>query len=64
MEDPIKLKLNARFRKGDKQYVGCNIYTQDKQELLRISEELGIGFSSLMRSLLNDVVEGKIVVEL
>ncbi len=58
------MKLNLRKKNDETEYVGVNIYKSDKQQLTQIAEQLGLKVSDVLRSLINDVVDNKIKIEL
>ena len=58
------MKLNLKNRDEGKVNVGVAIYKSDKDALDRLADNLGITTSLLLRSLINDLIDGNIVIEL
>lgn len=57
------MQLNIREKNEGKVNVGLVIYYSDKQALDEKAREFGINTSTLLRSLINDVIDGKITIE-
>lgn len=60
----MKTKLNLRHRDEGKVNIGCSVYMSDKLAFDAIARQLGITTSLLMRSLINDVLDNKIEIEI
>lgn len=58
------MKLNLRKKNDETEYCGVNIYKTDKEMLTAKASELGLKVSDVMRSLINDYVDGNITIEL
>lgn len=58
------MKLNLRTRDEGKVNIGCSVYMSDKQAFDAVARQLGITTSLLMRSLINDIIDGNITVEI
>ena len=59
----MKLKLNLKHKDEGKVNVGCAIYQSDKKAFDIVCNEMGLSTSLIFRSLINDVIEGKIKIE-
>ena len=59
------MKLNLRKRDDNgKVNIGVAIYQSDKEAFDKIADDLGITTSILLRSIINDVIDGNITVEI
>lgn len=59
----MKTKLNLKKKALEKINMTVSLYTEDKQVIDSLAESLGISTSMLVRSLINDIIEGKIKIE-
>ena len=58
------MKLNLRKKNDEIEYCGVMIYKTDKKVLASKAKEQGLKVSDVMRSLINDYVDGNITIEL
>lgn len=58
------MKLNLRKKNDETEYCGVVIYKSDKEVLVSKAAEQGLKVSDVMRSLINDYVDGIITIEL
>lgn len=58
------MKLNLRKKNDETEYCGVTIYKADKEVLVSKANEHGLKVSDVMRSLINDYVDGNITIEL
>lgn len=58
------MKLNLRKKNDTTEYCGCVIYKSDKDALTAMAAAQNLKLSDIMRSLINDYVDGNITVEL
>ena len=58
------MKLNLRKKNDETEYCGVAIYKTDKEVLVSKAAEQGLKVSDVMRSLINDYVDGIITIEL
>lgn len=58
------MKLNLRKKNDETEYCGVLIYKSDKELLVSKANDKGLKVSDVMRSLINDYVDGNITVEL
>ena len=58
------MKLNLRKKNDEAEYCGVMIYKTDKKVLASKAKEQGLKVSDVMRSLINDYVDGNITIEL
>lgn len=58
------MKLNLRSKQDDKVSIGVMIYTSDKMAFDAIADQKGISTAMLLRSLINNLVDGNIEVEI
>lgn len=54
------MKLNLKTKEEGKINIGCAIYMSDKLALENVANELGVPVSLLLRSAINDIIDGKI----
>ena len=58
------MKLNLRKKNDETEYCGVMIYKIDKKVLASKAKDQGLKVSDVMRSLINDYVDGNITIEL
>lgn len=58
------MKLNLRKKNDETEYCGVMVYKTDKKVLASKANEQGLKVSDVMRSLINDYVDGNITIEL
>ncbi len=56
------MNLNLKTKDEEKINVGFVIYKSDKEALDALADRLGISTSMILRSVTNDILEGKIVI--
>lgn len=54
------MKLNLKHKAEPKYTVGFQLYESDKNAIEAIASHLGVTVSMLMRSLVNDLIDGNI----
>lgn len=57
-------KLNLKHKAESKSNVGVPLYDSDKAALEAIADSMGLSTSMLVRSLINDLLDGNIKVEI
>lgn len=54
------MNLNLKTKDEGKINIGCAIYMSDKQALDKIADDLAVPVSLLLRSVINDIIDGTI----
>lgn len=57
-------KINLKHKLEEKELMGVKLYVSDKRALEVLANSLGLTTSVLMRSVINDLLEGNIVVKI
>lgn len=60
----MEYKLNLKHSLEPKALIALNVYASDKAKLEEIAAGLGTNVTVLMRSVINDILDGKIKVVL
>lgn len=60
----MHLKLNLKHKAEPKYTIGLQLYASDKSTLEAMADSMGLSTSMLVRSLINDLLDGNIKIDI